>query len=225
MRVVRGRERTPAEDTERSRGLLSWAARHDEPALRVWHPHRQVAFGRRDTNAEGYETARAAARAHGFTPVERSVGGRAVAYTGSTLAFARFEPIQDARRGIDARYAAMEADVTEALAEVGVQVRPGEPPDSFCPGAHSLQRDGKLCGLAQRVTADAALVSGILIVADHGEIGAVLGDVYEALSVPFDPATVDSVRRAGGDVDQVAGILEDRLIGDAPVTVETLRQT
>ncbi|MFB6267812.1 MAG: lipoate--protein ligase family protein [Halodesulfurarchaeum sp.] len=223
MRVLRGRGQTPAEDTEQSRRVLGWVAANDEPAIRVWRPHRQVAFGRRDSNARGYGAARAAARARGFTPVERSVGGRAVAYTGRTLAFARFEPVDDPRTGIDARYASMEADVTEALSAVGVSARPGEPPNSFCPGAHSLQREGKLCGLAQRVTADAAFVGGILIVADHEAVGAVLAEVYDALSVPFDPTTVDSVKRAGGDVDRLPGVLEDRLVGDAPVRVDRIR--
>ncbi|MFB6072523.1 MAG: biotin/lipoate A/B protein ligase family protein [Halobacterium sp.] len=223
MRVLRGRADTWAADSEATSDLLDYVRETGEPAVRVWAPGRVVAFGRRDANEDGYGDARAAAERHGFPTVERSVGGRAVAYTDSTLAFARVEPVADVRSGLSARYDAMVADVVDALEGVGVDARAGEPPDSFCPGDHSVRADcGKLAGVAQRVTKGAALTSGVLVVDGREAIGRVLADVYPALGVPFDPDSVGSVAAAGGDADRVRDALEDVLVGDADPDVETL---
>lgn len=217
MRVLRGRAGDPETDRERSAAMLDRTAETGEPAVRVWTPHRQVAFGRRDARADGYAAAAEAARDHGFPPFERSVGGRAVAYTGTTVAFARVEPIADIRTGLDERYDALTTAVQRACWKLGVPAQRGEPPDSFCPGQHSLQADGKLAGVAQRVTLEAALVSGVLVVDGHDEIAAVLADVYDALGVAFDPDSVGSLARSGGrtDVDEVLRTLESALVGDA----------
>jgi lipoate-protein ligase A len=245
MRVVRGRaadrEGERSESSERvsgapasrdadhavTRDLLDWVREHGEPAVRVWAPGRVVAFGRRDANEDGYETAVEAAGAHGFPTIERRVGGRAVAYTDSTLAFARFTPTEDIRTGLNERYDAMVADVIDALREVGVtDARGGEPPDSFCPGDHSVQADcGKLAGVAQRVTKGAALTSGVLVVDDREAIASVLADVYPALGVAFDPDSVGSVAAAGGDPARVRGELERALVGDADCDVERVHST
>ncbi|MFC4436365.1 MULTISPECIES: lipoate--protein ligase family protein [Natrialbaceae] len=221
MRVFRGRAGTIETDREVSARLLEVAA-DGEPAVRVWIPHRQVAFGRRDSRLDGYDRARKAVRERGFPPVERSVGGRAVAYDGeTTLAFARAEPIADFRRGTDERYERLTAAVEGALGELGLDLERGEPADSFCPGAHSLSTGGangprKIVGIAQRIRQDAALVSGILLVDRREELAAVLEAVYGELAVPFDPASVGSVVDAGGpsDPDRVRQVLEEALVGD-----------
>lgn len=216
MRVVRGR----AETIERDRAVTGTLAEDckttGRPAIRVWTPHRQVAFGRRDTHAIDYDRAKAAARNHGFPPHERDVGGRAVAYTGTTVAFLRVEPVADLRTGIDERYDAITREVREALATVGVDAVEGEPDRSFCPGAHSLSANGqKLVGIAQRIAQGAAQTAGIVLVQDHERLAAVLDDVYAALDLPFNPDTVGSVERADGtaDPDAVARALEDALTG------------
>ncbi|WIV68351.1 lipoate--protein ligase family protein [Natrialbaceae archaeon AArc-T1-2] len=223
MRVFRGRTGTIPADREASARLLEVAAA-GEPAVRVWTPHRQVAFGRRDAGLEGYDRARTVARDRGFPPVERSVGGRAVAYDGeTTLAFARAEPVADFRRGTDERYERLIGELERALADLGVDVARGEPMDSFCPGAHSLQAEGgKLAGIAQRVRHDAAVVSGVLVVDAADELAGVLEPVYDALAVSFDPGSVGSAAAAGGpaDPDRVQAALEDALVGDRE-TVET----
>jgi lipoate-protein ligase A len=213
MRVLRGRLPDREADRERTAEMLARTADTGEPAIRVWTPARVVAFGRRDARSEGYETAREAAEARGFPTVERSVGGRAVAYTGSTVAFAHAVPVEG-RGGIDARYDAATETVLGALRELGVDARPGEPPGAFCPGAHSVQCEGKLVGIAQRVRQDAALVSGIVIVAGEKEIADVLTPVYEALGVAFDPASVGSVAGAGGpaEPDRVARAVESAFV-------------
>ncbi len=224
--VYRGRAKTIDADRAASRRLLEHTASGDR-AVRVWRPHRQVAFGRRDGNRDGYDRARAAAEAHGFRPVERRVGGRAVAYDGeTTLAFVRAEPVDDLRTGIQDRYDAITADVAAALGSCGVAVEEGEPADSFCPGTHSLRLpDGpKVAGIAQRVTADGALVAGILLVDRRDELAAVLADVYAALDVPLDPDSVGGVVPPDRDVgpDDVRAALERELVGDAEPHVVTV---
>jgi octanoyl-[GcvH]:protein N-octanoyltransferase len=211
MRIVEGRAEDIDADRARTRELFERTERTGEPAVRVWTPHRQVAFGRRDTREDDYEDAKRAAADHDFPVVERSVGGRAVAYTGTTVAFARAEPVDG---GITERYDRATADLRVAFERLGVDARSGEPPDSFCPGSHSLQANGKVAGLAQRVTGEAALVAGIVLTRDAEEVAAVLDPIYAALDVPFDPESVGSVERAGGESDPeiVARAVEAALV-------------
>jgi lipoate-protein ligase A len=223
MRVIRGRASTPEADRELTAELLAEVAERGVPAVRVWTPHRQVAFGRRDSHADDYEGAKAAAEERGYPAIERSVGGRAVAYTGeTTLAFATAVPVDDLRRGLDRRYEAATTTVLDALRDLGVVARRGEPDESFCPGAHSVQRDGKLAGIAQRVTSGSALVSGCVLVAEREELVGVLDLVYTALDVPFDPDSVGTVADAGGpdDPEDVARAIERAFVGDDKMDVE-----
>lgn len=221
MRVLRGRGETIADDRSLTRELLETTRETGETGVRVWRPPKQVAFGRRDASVDGYEAARSAARDHEFPPTERPVGGRAVAYTGTTAAFARTEPIDDIRTGLQARYSAATTDLQVALSRLGVHVTPGEPDDSFCPGSHSLQAEGKIVGIAQRVQKGVAMVSGIVIVRDRDAITAVLADVYDALGLPFDRQSVGSIERASGtsDPQAVVGTIERSLTDDDP-TIE-----
>ncbi|MFB6101523.1 MAG: lipoate--protein ligase family protein [Haloplanus sp.] len=220
MRVLREPAAGDA-DRDRTGAMLALTAETGEPAVRVWTPGRQVAFGRRDAAEPGYDRAVAAARDRGFETVERRVGGRAVAYTETTVAFAHTVPVGDVRSGLDDRYRATAARVRRALARLGVGTTPGEPPGSFCPGRHSLRAGGKVVGIAQRVRSDAALVAGCVVVADRAELVAVLDAVYDALDQPFDPGSVGSVAAAGGpsNPDRVARAVERALVGDAERTV------
>jgi lipoate-protein ligase A len=224
MYVFRGRVEDPEADRDATAEMLSRTARNGEPTLRVWTPHRQVAFGRRDVRADEYEAAAEVAREAGFDPYERSVGGRAVAYTGSTVAFARAEPVEDIRSGMNDRYEAATTTVQRALWKLDVPAQRGEPTDTFCPGDYSLSFDGKLAGIAQRVRKGAALVSGVIVVDGHAEIAEVLEPVYEALDVPFEPDTVGSIERVGGRTDRetVIGTVEDALVGDREPTVREI---
>lgn len=225
MRVIRGRAADPTTDRAATRDLLKRTAETGRPGLRVWRPHRTVAFGRRDANREGYDRARRAAQTRGYATVERSVGGRAVAFTGSTVAFVRAEPVDEARTGIQARYDRATGGVTEALASVGVTVEPGEPDGAFCPGTHSLSAQGKIVGLAQRVRSEVALVSGVVVAHDHEQLADVLEPVYGALDIPFRRDAVGSVARAGGPADPGAVVtaLQETLATDP--TVEHVRET
>ncbi len=235
MRVFRGRAATIEADRAVSDRLLSSAA-DGEPAVRVWRPHRQLAFGRRDCRLEGYDVARKIARERGFPPIERGVGGRAVAYDGeTTLAFARADPVADFRRGTDERYERATATIERALADLGLEPRRGEPADAFCPGTHSLSvvtadSDGgapterKVVGIAQRIQQNAALTAGIVLVEAGDDLVRALEAVYDALGVAFDPAAVGGVAGAGGptDPEAVRATIEAALVGDATMTVESV---
>lgn len=213
MRVSRGRADTIAADHERTDALVDSAIERGEPALRVWTRHQQIAFGRRDARADGYDDATAAAEQRGYPAIERDVGGRAVAFTGSTVSVVHAIPDAD-RTAIQSRYEEATERITRALENIGVDAAVGEPPKSFCPGTHSLQADGKLVGLAQRVRSDVAITAGVVLVTDHDAVADVLDPVYDALGVPFDPDSVGSVARAGGPDDP-------ERVGDAIVAAFT----
>ncbi len=222
MRVLRGRATDATADRRATRALLEDVVERHEPAIRVWRPHRHVAFGRRDTHRDGYEAARAAAKAHGFPPHERRVGGRAVAYTGTTVSFVRCEPVDDPRSGIERRFERTVSELSVALEQIGVEATPGEPPSAFCPGDHSLSAIGKIVGVAQHVKRGAATVGGVVVVDDHERIGDVLADVYDALELPFDPDSVGSVARAEGETGAVRDAVEDALVGERSARVERI---
>jgi octanoyl-[GcvH]:protein N-octanoyltransferase len=225
MRVLRGRAATIADDHERTDAMVRRAVERDQPALRIWTPHQQVAFGRRDVRAEGYSRARAAAEQRGYPAVERQVGGRAVAFTGSTVSVVHAIPGGE-RTAIEDRYERATERFQRALATLGVDAHEGEPDGAFCPGTHSLQAAGKIAGLAQRVRRDVAIVAAVLVVRDHDRIGATLSPVYDALGVPFEPDSVGSIDRAGGnpDLEAVAdAILTAYAPGDR--TVVRVRET
>lgn len=216
MRILRGRADSIDADGEITAAMLAAAAERGTPAVRVWTPHRQVAFGRRDAREDGYPAAKAAAEQRGYAAVERSVGGRAVAYTGeTTLAFACAVPIADEREGLHDRYEGTTNAVLRSLRAVGVRAWRGEPEHSFCPGQHSIQKGGKFAGVAQRVRSGAALVSGCVLVAEREELVSVLAPVYGALGAPFDPDSVGTVADAGGpdDPEPVARAIEEALAG------------
>ncbi len=218
MHVVRGSVSAADHDRQVAGELVALVERTGRPAIRAWTPPRQVAFGRRDASADGYARARQMAADRGYDPVERRVGGRAVAYTGETLAFVHAVPTDGVRTGIRDRYEAATATLESALAATGADVRRGEPADAFCPGDHSLQADGKVAGIAQRVQRDVAVVGGCVVVAagDERDIAGILDPVYGVLDVSFDPSTVGSVERAGGpgDPDAVDAAVERAFVGD-----------
>lgn len=220
MRAVRGRPAGIDADRAVADALPELVAESGEPAFRAWTPHRQVAFGRRDTAADGYDRAREAAHERGYTPIERQVGGRAVAYTGTVLAFS-YVVANEEGDSIQSRYERTTGLLEQALERLGATVEPGEPEAAFCPGDHSLQHDGKLAGIAQRVRRDTAVVGGCLVVnaGDERAIGDVLDPIYDALGVPFDPENVGSVESAGGpgDTDAVVEALEAVFADGGPI--------
>lgn len=229
MRLLRGRMPDTQADQRRTREMVDAVADGCEPALRVWTPRRQVVFGRRDRRSDGYDRARALARQREYAVREREVGGRAVAYTGTTVAFSLAEPVEDHRQGIRARYDRALAALRTALADCGVDAERGEPPDSFCPGSHSLRvADGKVVGVAQRVRQDVAVVGGVVVVSDADAVADVLGPVYDALGVPFDPESVGCLSAAvDGTVgpETVTEAIADALTDGHRIRTTPVRET
>lgn len=219
MRLVTGRADEPAADRDRTAEVVETVRTGGEPALRVWQPPEQVAFGRRDSNREGYDRAREAVATRGVPAIERSTGGHAVYFTGSTVSFVLAEPVADERTGIEDRYDRTIEPLQSALGRLGVKASRGEPDGAFCPGTHSLSADAKIVGLAQRVRRQVAVVAGVVVLRDHEHIASLLGPVYEALDIEFDPDAVGSIARAGGHSD--FGTVRDAIARElAPATVE-----
>lgn len=225
MHVLRGQAAEPDRDQAVTRERLAEVADSGTPALRVWSPPKALAFGRRDSTREGYAEARDVAQSRGFPPIERLTGGHAVAFTGTTVAFVRCTPVDASRTGIRERYDRTVEEVARALERLGVDADSGEPANSFCPGTCSLSETGKIAGLAQRIRSDVAIIAGVVIVRDHEEIASVLDHVYATLNVPFDPDTVGSIARAGGNPDSQAAIeVLIHALADDP-SVEWVRET
>lgn len=227
MRVLRGRREDPKVDHRRTREMADRVAETGDPALRVWTPPRQVVFGRRDRRSDGYERARGIARDRGYATAEREVGGRAVAFTGETVAFSLAEPVDDHRTGIQERYDRTLDAVRAALADCGVETERGEPSRSFCPGSHSLQvDDGKVVGVAQRVRRDVAVAGGVLV-RNSSAAAAILAPVYDALGVPFDRSSVGNPSPAGGSTgtDRTVDVLESALADGRRTDATRVRET
>lgn len=228
MHVVRGTVAETDRDRRVTQQLIDVVESTREPAVRVWTPPRQIAFGRRDTTVDGYERARKIALEYGYDPVEREVGGSAVAYTGETVAFAYGVPTETGRGSIDSRYQDVESMVVRALETVGANITRGEPAASFCPGDHSVQGDGKIAGIAQRVRRESALVGGYVIVLESDEraVSDVLDQIYGALEMPFDPQSVGCVESAGGsdDVGEVVETIEETFLGDSEPAITSVSE-
>lgn len=167
------------------------------PVLRVYRPDgRVVAFGRRDARSPGFAGAARAARDAGFEPVVRSQGGRAVAYTEQSLVVDVISPDDDPAPGLDGRFAAHGDLWADVLRAAGVDARVGAVPGEYCPGAYSVNARGlvKLVGTAQRIVRHGWLFSAVAIVDDAELLRPLLTDVYRHLDLPFDAASVGSIR-------------------------------
>jgi len=189
------------------------------PLIRVYRPAPTVAFGRLDRNREGYGEALEAARRHGFEPVMRLAGGHAAAYHPGSLVCEEIGGEPSALTDIGARFERFSRSLREALTAVGADAAIGELPSEYCPGEYSVHVGGRLkvVGIAQRATKRAALTSASVVVRDGAPLRDVLRDVYAALSLALDTATVGALDEElpGVSVEAVAAELVARLRGDA----------
>jgi lipoate-protein ligase A len=103
--------------------------------------------------------------------------------------------------------------ITEALVGLGVDARIGPVPGEYCPGDWSVNLAGrvKLAGLAQRVRRDRFMLGAHIVCADPEPVCAVLVDVYAALAIDFDPATVGV---PGPPIDDVEQALREAFSGN-----------
>jgi len=204
----RGRRRAltspgePSLDVAVTHALLRRVAARAAPAtVRVYRPGATVAFGRLDALRDGYGAAAGAARAHGFTPVLRMVGGHAAAYTDAAVVYEEITPTERLGVEVRERFAAFAGRLARALASLGVDARVGEIPGEYCPGEWTVGAGGvKLAGVAQRVVSRAALVSAAVVVGDGERVRSVLTEVYARLGLDWEPRT------AGAVADVVPGV-------------------
>ncbi len=163
--------------------------------VRVYRPTAAaVAFGRRDVRLPGFGEAADAVRRAGFEPCVRAPGGRAVAYTRDALVVDHVAPDPEWPSGLEGRFDEFGALWTGVLGGLGVDARVGEVPGEYCPGSHSVNARGrvKLVGTAQRMVRGAWLFSAVLVLDGAGVLRPLLREVYDALDLPFDDASVGS---------------------------------
>jgi octanoyl-[GcvH]:protein N-octanoyltransferase len=207
MRLVRETEpRPPSLEVAVSHALVERVS-EGAGVVRLYRPAPTVAFGRLDALRPGFAAAVAAARAHGFEPVLRAPGGHAVAYHAGCLGIDEAIGEPDPIAGMHDRFARSGEVLAAALRELGVDARVGRVPGEFCPGDFTVNARGavKLVGTAQRVVRHASLLAASVAVRDAEALRAVLVDVYRALELDMDPATVGAVE------DEVAGLRIDEV--------------
>ncbi len=193
-----------------SDALVQQVARgeHDE-ALRFYRPAPTVAFGRIDARADGFAPAAAATRAHGFTPIVRAPGGRPAAYDEGSVLFDLVVRSDDVLHAREDFVRTSNAVATE-LRALGLDARVGAVDGEYCPGDYSINIGGrvggraKIVGIAQRRIRGATLVSGFVTVDGADRLRAVLVDVYAALGIDWEPATVAGVADLAPEVSAAA---------------------
>ena len=132
---------------------------------------------------------------HGFAPVLRAQGGRAAAYDEGCLVIDEIMPASDSMSGIQERFAA-DARAPRRHAAAPRRRRPRrQVPGEYCPGPFTVNARGerKLAGSAQRLVRGGWLLSTVIVVTAPSALRAVLTDVYDALGLDWDPATVGAV--------------------------------
>lgn len=211
----------PAFGTAVSEAILTRVAAGELPAaLRLHRPGAELALSKQDAVSAGFETAVAAGHAAGFEPVLRLAGGRAAAFHEGTIALSRATPEREPARSTRPRFEEVSGAVAAALRALGVDARVGEVPGEYCPGAWSVNARGatKLVGIGQRLVSGGAHVGAVVVVSGAQRLRALLVDVYEALGLEWDPATMGSVEDEIGQVGMEE--VEEAIIAEVGATWE-----
>jgi lipoate-protein ligase A len=171
--------------------------------LRIHPTTRVVAFGRQDAIAPGYARAVATARAMGYDPIERLAGGRAAIFHTGTLGFSWAVPAPEPRTHVHRRFETLAEIMCRAFADLGVDARVGEVDGEYCPGAYSVNVGGryKVMGVGQRLVRGAAHVGGVVVVKGTEELRSVLGPVYGALDLSWQPEAAGALEDATTGID------------------------
>jgi lipoate-protein ligase A len=135
-------------------------------------------------------------------------GGHAVVLGAGSLCVGFAEPAASFE-GTQQRYERFTAALIETFAAVGVQAEQGELPGEWCPGAWSIRSgEVKLAGLAQRAIRGAAWAEAVVRLGTDPDADAVLTEVYAALGLPLDPATLGCVIQEAGRPISFADLAE-----------------
>jgi octanoyl-[GcvH]:protein N-octanoyltransferase len=198
MELLRARHpQDPVLDAAITHALLRQVASGEKPpTARIFRPGPTMAFGRLDAiDKARYASARAAASAHGYTPILRLGGGHAAGYDEGSVLVEIIRPIETIAEGIAERFASMTSLLMESLSTLGITARTGELPGEYCAGDWSVNAAGvKLAGTAQRSIRGASLVTAMLIVENGTPLRAALTDIYAALDIPWRPSTAAAAR-------------------------------
>ncbi len=193
----------PLLDVALSAVLLEAVAAGRRPGcVRIYRPPATVAFGRRDSFVPGFPEACRAAERHGFTPLIRAPGGRAAAYDEGCLVVEEIVADGSSLDGIQERFDSVARAQADALRSLGVDARVGAVPGEYCPGAFSVNARGetKLLGAAQRVIRGGWLLSTVVVISTAWRVRPVIEEVYRALNIEVDPATVGGVTEEAPEV-------------------------
>lgn len=174
------------------------AAETPDPLLRAYAPRPTVAFSRRESLMPVFAAAQEAAKAHGFAPVIRLAGGRAVAYDESCLVVDLITAT-DQNISTERVFDVVSESIRRVLVDLGVDARVGAVPGEYCAGPHSVNARGavKLVGIAQRVTRRARLVTASIALGSANGLRSVVNDVYAAMSLDWDPQTFGTLAGEG----------------------------
>lgn len=164
------------------------------PAALVWTSAPYVGATNRETRLPGFGSAVRVAGEEGFPVLVRNSGGGAVAANEGSISFSLTYPVGELGQDLYERYKEGVYLVASALRRVGVEAEGGEVEGEFCPGAYSVRSGGergiKHAGLAQRVRRRAARLEALILISDTQGLVRVLERFYEALGLPFRPASL-----------------------------------
>lgn len=194
--ITEAHPQDPVLDMALTHALLRRVGAGERPEVaRVFVPGPTLAFSRLDALREGFPAARAAAVAHGWTPLVRLGGGNAAAYDGGSVVVELITRTDGVGFGIQERFAAGTELIVAALAGTGVATQTGELPREYCPGRWSIHLPGgpKIAGAAQRNIRGASLFATAVVVGGGRRLRAGLVAVYAALGLDLDPATAGAV--------------------------------
>lgn len=170
-----------------------------ERFLHVRVPPRLVAFSRSDSHRPQFAAAAEVARAAGFPPTVRHVGGAFAPLHEGSLVIDHYGTSADAARSTVARFEEHSEVLRRLLAGMGLDARVGQVAGEYCPGDHSVNVAGrvKVAGVAQRVSGSAWIVSTVLQVSGAERLRGVTVDVARELGEHVDPATIGDLAGEG----------------------------
>jgi octanoyl-[GcvH]:protein N-octanoyltransferase len=174
----------------------------DHGVIRLRRPRPTAAFSPQDTTHPDYEHIKQQARANGFEAIERGTGGRLTMFDERSVAITILSPHADPYPQMTTRYDLFAGAIAKALAQLGIDARVGELPNEYCPGKYSINAGGrvKIVGIAQRMNKRCIQMGAIIAVERSAKACTAIGEVYEAMGLPFDVATYGAIADLQPDV-------------------------
>lgn len=184
------------------------------PVLRIYRPQPTVAFSRRESLMVGFSQSVDIAQSHGFFPIIRPTGGRAVAYDSSSLVMDLVTHDGPQRKDNDQHFREIGELFVELFRELGIDARLGPVEGEYCPGKYSINSRGevKIVGTSQRVSNRARLLSASIPVEDSTRAKNVLIACNQALAFDWNPDTFVSLsdELPGVELSDVDFLLRER---------------